>query len=1204
MAAPTTPPQILVPRVPADPSTALSIDHQSLSLVLKTPATAVFVEATVKGSATAVFTSTKVLFDSPYYSNAAEKYFSLDLILGSGLNTIQLAYYNTYPNDPAKNDQKSPVFTLLLEFDTSSLVATVPLPPTGFSVEQRTLDVKVSWGKPEDSATLGNNFYLATVPGGPYSKINDAPITMIDPDAADGDRVMLAIPINAIPASYIGRSFDTAPSFYCTVTTLVQSDTEGILESPFSVEFEIKFFRFPSVYVPAVGRSEKEIQTALLGAVNNYDLPQDLKPGAVLQDLFVNTTATEFARAYQRQLFYHLATSAVTLTMLEDENGDGFSDTLTQSPMRRQLQQAFSLAADVDVQQWLDSAWDRLAAKYFDGRRGQTRATGWVTFYTAVPPSKTIVIPAYTTLTSDVSVSGSSSASYRTTQTGVIPLNSAASYYNKDLSRWEVKVRVESLVMGSSGNVVAGIVNTASYSDNGIQVVNEENISGGRDIETNLELAIRLRDVYLAKDSGRKSGIQSWLSQVDGIQSVKVVGASDKYMMRDYDELRDRHIYGRADAYVYSHATAEQTQTLVMKPTTLVADQTQQGLATGVVLLSTSSSTSWDFQVTDSRISITTPVYNLISLKNLTKNINYSSQNWRVSQLAQGSCVISLDPTKQSAPSGVDPTPAATDKLSLEVNLVYQNGFQFTTQPVLSLNSLVGADASVGGAGTVDVNNTIIVETQDPLGLGSSVRDDKKLVILPVIEDSEDTFTFPTQTDTTLPPVTTYTAVRTGVVPLSNYYPVILDVFSGTEYAAGSDFTLAINSQQQLVVTRVVPTTGSTAGIPEDRQLQLKYKTYQVFPRLFASVKEPLVLNGTLPSYLQMLGVDPTSIKVYSDSLGTNQLVRGTHYKVTPVDDGIVTYTGSLSPYDSDYWAAQPNVILGVTSALSVTDVTKLGIENLSLAQIPDGSTVYVDYNYYENLTASYTVDSGVINAQNSVADKVHATMNLLVKRCVEVPVTIEMQITLAQGYTKDTMENQVRAAVSDIFDRMNVGDGLTEAEVIRAVKSVTGVANVTVPLNRLSYSDGAQLIFEPIDSWVQTTELDDPLNPRSATAKIYKSNLSSRYKSLPNGGDWWQYVAVYEDGIPLDRVLSADDFGHGKGNVSGRGTFYLQQQYGYYVTPFIMPTRSAVVNSDVNTHSHSLTYRIYGDESVHDFAGTDLTLLYLDKLSLDFVEL
>ena len=414
----------------------------------------------------------------------------------------------------------------------------------------------------------------------------------------------------------------------------------------------------------------------------------------------------------------------------------------------------------------------------------------------------------------------------------------------------------------------------------------------------------------------------------------------------------------------------------------------------------------------------------------------------------------------------------------------------------------------------------------------------------------------------------------------------------------GIHYTLSVNSDQKLVVTRT-PSLDPAAG-----SYALTYQTYNIFPRKFKVVGEPLVLQGTAPSYLTNLGVavDADSFQVTKDMAGLIPLTRygkGSipNYRLTPYDDLIKT-TGSSSPYDAEYWAAQSDTLQGVLAASKSSLESPVGLINMNLSEVPDGSTVYVSYEYYENLTVLYSVDQGVIDAQALVEKNRSCTADILVKRCNYMSATAQISVTLASGADKNTVDTSIRTAVFGLFNALSVGDGVVESELIRAVKSVSGVANVTVPLDRLAFADGAMMLQESLPLWDVTTELN--ISSIATATPIYKSRTRSLYSSAVNGGEDWEYVAVYEDGLAMKRTHSVAEFL--QTGVGDYGTFYVAQNpIDYRLDVYINPNRLPSENADINTHSHAITYHIYGDNTTHDLAGSNLSILTLDNLVINY---
>ena len=325
--------------------TPTTVYSPNITLIIQAPSSAIFVQAVVSGAQSATFQSTLLLFNLPYQSNINAHYFSLPVSLGALFNTVTLTYYSTYPGDIPANltANQSPSLVLYFNCDMTTSVVAPPLPPYGFDIAQRSVEVRVTWDQALEHSFVGSNFYMSTTSGGPYFQVNTSLITSMDPESLT-PRMLFEIPISAIPFQYVGTSNNTGTTFYSVVTNVVQ-DTLGnsVLESPYSLEFPVNFFTYPTVYASPLQRSEQDIQVSMLSSINSYNLLHDIKPGSILQDVFINPVASELANLYQRMQFYLYAGYIPTLVTYEDENGDGLPDTLQQSPLRQAIFSAFNL---------------------------------------------------------------------------------------------------------------------------------------------------------------------------------------------------------------------------------------------------------------------------------------------------------------------------------------------------------------------------------------------------------------------------------------------------------------------------------------------------------------------------------------------------------------------------------------------------------------------------------------------------------------------------------------------------------------------------------------------------------------------------------------------------------------------------------------------------------------------------------------------
>src|SRR5690606_28806102 len=128
-------------------------------------------------------------------------------------------------------------------------------------------------------------------------------------------------------------------------------------------------------------------------------------------------------------------------------------------------------------------------------------------------------------------------------------INDAQAYYNPNTQRYEVRIQLVAETPGSVGNIAAGDLDTVVSGANGFKTINEVASDFGRDLSSNLELAEEASTVLFSLDSGTPGEYEITSRATPGLLETKIVESGDKDMMRDYDNVRNKHIGGKVDVY-------------------------------------------------------------------------------------------------------------------------------------------------------------------------------------------------------------------------------------------------------------------------------------------------------------------------------------------------------------------------------------------------------------------------------------------------------------------------------------------------------------------------------------------------------------------------------------------------------------------------------------------------------------------------------
>jgi len=515
-------------------------------------------------------------------------------------------------------------------------------------------------------------------------------------------------PVNpAIPRSSFLAIQNTDPIYYVASAVWYDSVSRTEIESSFSSEV----LGSPITVSNTVGSfpfvSRQDIVNDLTLSIYRQRPEIKVEPGSVTRDLFIDPFSTESQRIRFITDFLHRAQSFASLLTIDDPNNSGTSIAVGQSSYKRALKQAFHLINDPDVQSIIDQAFDKIASNFGVSRRSGVRARGEVVFYTTKRPSSSITIPIGTT-------SSGGGVQFRTTSVAEISLERIASFFSSTTGRYSVRVPVQASSAGSSGNVGVGQIRTIVVGPTGLNVNNEVSTFGGKNQETNRELATRTIRALSSVDSGTHQGYFNTAIDVTGVTEVVVVDAGDDLIWRDFDLDAKVHRGGKVDVWV--RGTQENTITDSFAFSFEIA---QQMLFEQLVDLD-----NLEFRVVDSRLS---PSFPLIEMLNIPE-YGYGLRNDTTGEDFDltGVTVTSYNTILLST-SVAQPSLTFSDVVRGDYRYRTSNKFIFPRQPVERIESFVGSVT-----GTVSADSYDLYKLDSPLGNGrSSLANDYLLLTDP-----------------------------------------------------------------------------------------------------------------------------------------------------------------------------------------------------------------------------------------------------------------------------------------------------------------------------------------------------------------------------------------------------------------------------------------------------------------------------------------
>jgi hypothetical protein len=498
------------------------------------------------------------------------------------------------------------------------------------------------------------------------------------------------------PATISNGSFAALPNtdllYY--VITAVYYDSAQLLEveSSFSqevvgspVQVTATLGNFPVV-------TRQRIAQDTIEAIFRSNPQVRVDPGAPLRELYIDPFTSEAERLRFLVDFLYRSSSFSTLLQIDDPQNTGDSIAVSQSSYKQALKAAFFLTNDADVQAIIDRAFEVLASNVGESRRPGTFARGEVTFYTTRRPTSTLSIPLGSL------VSGGS-LDFRTSTPSSIPLTNLASFYDPVSKRYLVRVAVQATVAGSAGNIGKGQVRSTSIP--GLSVINEAEMFGGNDQDTNKQLAERAQNALASVDAGTRLGYLQTAAGVAGVVQANVVDAGHTLMQRDLDAT-GAHRGGKVDVWVQGENLATVTDTFAF---TFEIAQDIQFEVVG-------NPANYTFRAVDAALSESNPIVEMLDFPTL----GYEFRNATTGQVFDlTDVVISSFDTIQLSTAVGQPTVTLSDVVLGDYRRRASTTFTFARQPVQSVVSVTGA---VSGA--LDATSFALNHPNSPLGNGRS----------------------------------------------------------------------------------------------------------------------------------------------------------------------------------------------------------------------------------------------------------------------------------------------------------------------------------------------------------------------------------------------------------------------------------------------------------------------------------------------------
>lgn len=344
---------------------------------------------------------------------------------------------------------------------------------------------------------------------------------------------------------------------YYVVTAVFFDKEQGILqESRFSSELVGSPLPLDTTIRGIRIREQKLVVTDYIREVNESEPELALIPGSTVREVHIEPFGNEIQKAYFLMDFVHRSKSFAALLQVDDPNLTGTSVAVANSGYKQNLKSALSLSSDAAVQSLIDGSFDSLAGNFKTPRLGPRPSRVNQTFFVTTAPARDLIVSQGAIVSSSVN---STAPRFRANGSAIIPADNAQAFYNPDTRRYEIRVQMIAETPGSNGNLPAGDIDTVVSGADGFQTVNEFAASFGRNRQSNLELSEAASGVLYSLDTGTEGGYNQTSIGTPGLLEVNIVQSGDPLMMRDYDDVRMKHIGGKVDIYV--KGTIERTVT-------------------------------------------------------------------------------------------------------------------------------------------------------------------------------------------------------------------------------------------------------------------------------------------------------------------------------------------------------------------------------------------------------------------------------------------------------------------------------------------------------------------------------------------------------------------------------------------------------------------------------------------------------------------
>lgn len=496
---------------------------------------------------------------------------------------------------------------------------------------------------------------------------------------------------------------DSEPLYYTVTSVFFDPSQDLEFETPHSQEILGAPLTLDTNIRDLPGRTQIQVVKDYVSAIQRVNSEISLIPGSTTRDVSIDPFASETERIWFIVDFVHRSQSFLTLLQIDDANKDGVSDPVAGSSYKQALKAALGLQTDTAVQNLIDTQFEKLAGNFTKKRFPGRPAIGQVVYYTSTRPTRDIPIPSGSVVSTNSDPdNGLPAVRYVVGGTFIMSAADADAYFNFDTQQYEITVDVTAQTAGKAGNRSATQIKNVVSGVSGLSVTNREATTFGTDRESNTDLAVRAQLGFLSVDAGTEGGYASTAAETVGVVKSKIVKSGDPLMMRDYDEVRHKHIGGKVDIWIQGLRERTVTEKFAF------SFEIARDIRCQIIDLSTLT-----LRVLDPRVTVNTPIVELLD----DPSQGFGVRNVTTGQDYDLSGVILIDfETFRLNTALAQPVTALDDIITVDYRFRSINQFTFSLQPVRRVVSVVGQSS---GALDIDLGFDLY-KTEDPLLNGES----------------------------------------------------------------------------------------------------------------------------------------------------------------------------------------------------------------------------------------------------------------------------------------------------------------------------------------------------------------------------------------------------------------------------------------------------------------------------------------------------